>query len=206
MSAELKAPTSEIVSPALIRVGSTDLLGGTVMRDAIPADLPAIDSLRKKEGDALGFIPIGAYQSVTMKAPVDGRWRHLHSRLVILIDNGDITGFCYASYAGTTAKIFQIVVRQDARRWHRAMMLEGAINADATHYGKEAITCRVAFDLESNFFWRAIGYIPERQVVSTWLNQRESQSKRPLWHYRKELSGGLFHNPPNSKVSDGGGL
>ena len=91
MSAELKAPTSEIVSPALIRVGSTDLLGGTVMRDAIPADLPAIDSLRKKEGDALGFIPIGAYQSVTMKAPVDGRWRHLHSRLVILIDNGDIT-------------------------------------------------------------------------------------------------------------------
>ena len=96
-------------------------VAASVVRDARAEDVAAIDSLRKQEGDALGFIPLGAYQSVALRAPVDGRWRHLHSRLVVLLDNDDITGFCYASYAGHTAKIFQIVVRTDARRWHRAM-------------------------------------------------------------------------------------
>ena len=132
-------------------------VAASVVRDARAEDVAAIDSLRKQEGDALGFIPLGAYQSVALRAPVDGRWRHLHSRLVVLLDNDDITGFCYASYAGHTAKIFQIVVRTDARRWHRAMQLEEAIHHDAVQYGKEAITCRVAYDLEANFFWRAIG-------------------------------------------------
>ena len=54
--------------------------------------------------------------------------------------------------------------------------------------GNVGIKCRVASDLESNWFWRAIGYEPCALVVSTWLNQRESKSRRPIVLYRKPLS------------------
>ncbi len=164
------------------------MIENTTVRDATIGDLQFIDSLRKKEGSSLGFMPIGVYESVLRKCPVDGRWRHLYSRLIVTLDNDDLTGFCYASYSGDNANIFQIVVREDARRWHRALLMENLINQDAENYSKQAITCRVAYDLESNFFWRAIGYTPIRQVVSTWLNQRESKSRRPLWHYRKPIN------------------
>ena len=164
----------------------------TICRPAKPEDVPYIDSLRKKEGAALGFIPIGAYQSVTTKMPVDGRRRWEYSKLIVTEDNGDLTGFCYATFWDDNAHIFQIVVQEDARRWQRAMLMIDVVESHARHLQKSSISCRVAFDLESNFFWRAIGYEAVRQVMSTWLNQKESASKRPLWHYNKKLELGLF--------------
>ena len=163
----------------------------TELRDASPNDWLFIDALRKKEGNALGFIPKDAYLSIMEHAPRANRSRFLYQRLLVTVDNGDLTGFTYASYASDWASIIQIVVRSDARRWYRAMLMADEIERDAVRYGKKGITCRVAYDLESNFFWRAIGYIPIKQVVSTWLNQRESKSRRPLWVYKKEI-GGLF--------------
>lgn len=50
------------------------------------------------------------------------------------------------------------------------------------------MTCRVAYDFESNFFWRAMGYSPTGIATSTWLNQRQSKSKRPLIVYVKDFA------------------
>jgi hypothetical protein len=164
----------------------------TLLRDGQPNDWLFIDSLRKREGSALGFIPKDTYLSVLNRVPMANRTRYRYQRILVTIDNGDLTGFTYASYGSDWAIITQIVVQADARRWHRALLMVDEVERDAKAYGKQGITCRVAYDLESNFFWRAIGYTPVKQVTSTWLNQRESKSKRPLWVYRKELPG-LFN-------------
>jgi predicted GNAT superfamily acetyltransferase len=174
----------------------------TQMRDGVASDWLFIDSLRKKEGSALGFIPKDAYLSILEHAPRANRARYKYQRVLVTLDNDDLTGFAYTSYASEWASIIQIVVRSDARRWHRAMLMADEVERDAVRYGKKGVTCRVAYDLESNFFWRAIGYLPIKQVVSTWLNQRESKSKRPLWVYRKEI-GGLFASESEPRIPIG---
>lgn len=160
----------------------------TNVRDAVSCDWLYIDSLRKREGSALGFIPKDAYTSVLEGRQIANRERHKYQRIIVTEDNGDLTGFCYASFASDWASIIQIVVQSDARRWHRAILMVDLVEAEASKRSNIGIKCRVAIDLESNWFWRAIGYEPERIVTSTWLNQRESASKRPLVLYRKPLS------------------
>jgi len=51
--------------------------------------------------------------------------------------------------------------------------------------------------LESNWFWKASGYIVVGEVVSTWLNQRESKTKRPLFVYQKCFAPLFPHNNAN---------
>jgi len=168
---------------------------GAGMTQVVPARLehiPYIDSLRKKNGNELGFIPLDAYLSVASRTGIGGRHRYLYQRLMVSIDNGDLTGFCYSSFNEQVAHIFQIVIQEDARRWERASMLEADVRNEALRQNKSGISCRVAYDIEANFFWRALGYVPMRQVTSTWLNQRESNSKRPLWHYQLDLGLPLF--------------
>jgi hypothetical protein len=165
----------------------------TIIRPAIINDWLYIDSLRKKEGNALGFIPKNAYLSLLSKIPIDGRKRWNYQNMYVAIDNGDLTGYVYTSFAGEYAHIIQIVIQEDARRWHRATLLESQIENDAKRFKKIGIECRVAIDLESNFYWQAMGYRPMKKVISTWLNQKESKSKRPLWHYRKNFGLPLFN-------------
>jgi predicted GNAT superfamily acetyltransferase len=154
----------------------------------VEADWAYIESLRRKEGAALGFIPKEAYESVFLRKRVANRDRWKTQRLLVTVDNGDLTGFCYASFAAEMAHIIQICVQADARRWHRALLMTDEVEAEAQRSGNTGVTCRVAYDLESNFFWRGIGFMPVRQVVSSWLNQKESKSRRPLWVYVKHFN------------------
>lgn len=175
-------------------------MNGTILRDGTPADWLYIDSLRKKEGNALGFIPKDSYMAILEHRALRERDARIHltNRVLVTEDNDDLTGFCLCGFASRYASIFQIVVQEDARRWQRALLMADEVEAEAKRRGNWGIKCRVAYDLESNFFWRAIGYVPEKQVVSTWLNQRESKSKRPLWLYYKDLNVGLFANTETS--------
>jgi predicted GNAT superfamily acetyltransferase len=168
-------------------------MSDTIVRDAVESDMLYIDSLRKKEGAALGFIPINTYMSVITKAPVGGRRRHLYSRLLVTVDNDDLTGFCFATFSQPKAHIFQIVVQEDARRWQRALLMANEIELDARIRGKTFVTCRVAYDLDSNLFWRAIGYNAIAITTSTWLNRRESKSRRQIIVYEKVIQKPLFN-------------
>ncbi len=161
---------------------------GTILREGTWADWLPLDSLRKKEGAALGFIPKAVYESVLTRTRVANRDRWKYQDVIVTEDNADFTGFCMTSYAKDLANVFQIVVRQDARRWHRALLMIDSVEDKAKRLGKKGITCRVAQDLESNFFWTAIGYSVQGLVTSTWLNQTESQSKRQLYVYVKKFA------------------
>lgn len=172
----------------------------TIVREGKVKDWNYIDSLRIKESDALGFIPKNSYMSVLSKTLDGTRKRWEYARIYVTEDNGDLTGFCYATFYKTIARIYQIVVQEDARRWYRASLLEGIIREEATRYNCHGISCRVAFDLESNFFWKAMGYVPVKEVYSTWLNQKESKSKRPLWVYYLSLDGIAFENVKVGKL------
>ena len=164
----------------------------TTIREGQSGDFHYIDSLRKKEGSALGFLPKDAYTSVLEKRRVADRDRWRYQKIWVTEDNGDLTGFCYASFHKNPATIIQIVVQEDARRWHRAIMLESEVEKETKERQLWSIKCRVAYDLESNWYWKAIGYIPVENTISTWLNQKESKSKRPIIVYEKMLNSGLF--------------
>jgi hypothetical protein len=176
---------------------------GTFVREATGNDFAYIDSLRKKEGSALGFMPKDAYMSVLEKKRIANRDRWKYQRLWVTVDGGDLTGFCYSSFHKSPATVIQIVVQQDARRWHRAFMLEAEVVAEAKRRGLTGIKCRVAADLESNFYWKAMGYLPTEVCVSTWLNQRESKSKRQIILYYKQIELPLFGKHDNSLVFSG---
>jgi hypothetical protein len=157
----------------------------TICRRGLPQDWLYIDSLRKKEGKSLGFLPKAVYESVLEQARVANRDRWKYQRIIVTVDNEELTGFCMWSIFSDWVKIFQIVVQEDARKWHRAMLMLDWVEAETNDLRKDGVTCRVAYDLESNFWWKAMGYQPTELVTSTWLNQRESQSKRPIWIYKK---------------------
>lgn len=159
--------------------------GSTIVRPATEADLKGIDSLRKADGDSLGFLPIMKLQHIVTQTLDRGRWRWLYESLWVCEDNDDMTGYVLAGFHREGAKIEQICVRRDARRMERAMILEGVVDAEARARTKQRIRCRVAFDIEANFFWQAIGYNAIATVTSTWMNQGESKSRRPLVVYDK---------------------
>ena len=172
-----------------------EIRDGTLLRHGAGDDFLAIDSLRKREGSALGFLPRAVYESVLLQVPDGGRMRWRYMDCVVTEDNGDFTGFCFTSYAAAEAKVVQIVVRQDARRWHRALLMLDHVETEARKRHRHGLTCRVASDLESNLFWRGCGFTLESVETSTWLNQRESNSRRPLNIYRK-----LFAGAPTQSV------
>ena len=159
----------------------------TSIRPGASLDFIYIDSLRKTEGNALGFIPKDVYISVLEKRRYANRDRHHYQNIYLTEDNGERTGYCYYSVSGPIVDIIQIAVQQDARRWHRALMLVNQVINDSINLQKTGIKARVAIDLESNEFWKGIGFVPMKVVTSTWLNQKESKSKRPLVIYFKPL-------------------
>jgi GNAT superfamily N-acetyltransferase len=150
-------------------------------------DIPAIEALRRADGDCLGFVPIAKYEHITLRTSDRGRDRWKYEWLLVSVDNEDITGFCIGGFHRGGCKMQQLAVRQDARRMTRALLLMDTMEEEARKRGCPFIRARVAYDIEANFFWRAAGYIPVTTTTSTWLNIRESKSKRPLIVYDKPL-------------------
>ena len=160
----------------------------TVLKTAVEDDFLFIDSLRKKEGKALGFIPRAVYDSILQQKRVGNRDRYKYSEIIKTVDNDDNTGFCYYTFSGQDLKIQQIVIQNDARRFNRALMMLDHVEKRAKELGKTFITARVAIDLESNLFWSGCGYSIINQMTSSFMNRAESKSKRQLHYYSKAIN------------------
>ena len=158
-----------------------------IIRDAIPDDWLYIDSLRKTEWSALGFIPQDCYLSILHRLPIGGRRRWTYSKILVAEDNGDLTGFAYASFTNNTARIFQVAVQEDARRLYRASLMVGEIELEALYRQCHSINVRVAIDLEANEFWKALGYELVDVLTSTWRG-RNSAKGRLLGVYVKHFA------------------
>lgn len=172
---------------------SVSVATGTVLAEGVPADFPYIDSLRKREGDALGFLPKERYLAVLERREGrsrPGRVDWLHEKVLVTLDNGDHTGFVNVRFGPVTrtASITQIAIQDDARRWHRALLMLDWIEAEAVRRGCERVSARVAADLESNHFWAATGYKVWKQTPSSWQNRGGSRSGRLLLVYVKHLA------------------
>ena len=164
----------------------------TLIREATVFDLPAIEALRRSDGDSLGFVPKAKYEHITLKTSDRGRARWRYEWLIVAEDSTEITGFLLTGFHRDGCKMQQLCVRNDARRMERALRLVDACENEARRRGSRRIRCRVAADIEANMFWRAAGYEPIAITNSTWLNVRESISRRPLFIYDKSLDQGTL--------------
>lgn len=150
-----------------------------IVRLAVLEDLIYIVSLSKKESKSIGFIPKMAYESAITGIKKGKRWSDkCNDRLFVIIANGDLVGFCLSSFGlanvrDRRGKIAQICLQEDARMLSRGKMLLDSVTKYAENRGTFNFGCGCADDLESNRFWKAMGwnFISQRRGIShnnTW--------------------------------------
>jgi len=118
-----------------------------LIRPATLKDITYIEHLRRKNSEAIGFIP-----KVRYEMEIDGR---RGGSILVYENNGDLVGFIYATHnqAGVT-HIQQIAIQDDARRLERGTALVEAVVKPIDWL----VSCRCAADLESADFWKSIGF------------------------------------------------
>lgn len=94
-----------------------------------------------KTDDALGFIPLAGIMENYRKGNVK-----------VLRENGDIVGYIYISPVAPVRRVFQLAVREDARR------IELATKLLRQSLGDTPATLRCAADIPGALFWRAVGF------------------------------------------------
>jgi ribosomal protein S18 acetylase RimI-like enzyme len=161
-----------------------------VIRPATMADILAVDALRKSESAALGFVPIQTYEDVT-------KGLHPSERVWIVEYNKQMAGFAYIGGGGHFTKIFQLAIWDDARRLDIGNAVVSKADKLARERGQFGLTCRVAHDLPSNEFWKAIGFSHVGTNVGKFLNH-DSISKRPVYNYERLQQSRLW--TPDSEI------
>lgn len=112
-----------------------------------PQMIDYIDSLQKKNADALSFYPRQVFEREQDKG-----------RLFLGMLNGEPCGYLYVGAQGIDVKCHQVCIQYDARR----RLYGAAIVAVMEQYAQEgnaaSITLRCGFDLDANDFWKSLGY------------------------------------------------
>ena len=137
--------------------------GDLVVRNAVVSDAsglvnvyaPFIDKIQKENSYAVGFI-----QRTIWDKYVFGGERNF---FVLLVEaNHDPVGYCLVTPGrthGDYVRIQQIAVRQDARRLAYGSALTGVIRDFCSEHQRAGARLRCRADLESNLFWRALGFV-----------------------------------------------
>tara|TARA_R110002153_G_scaffold168996_2_gene321757 strand:+ start:1843 stop:2406 length:564 start_codon:yes stop_codon:yes gene_type:complete len=174
---------------------------GDSVRFAGVGDLPYILDLSKKESKSIGFIPKMAYEAAITGIKKGKRWSDVcNDRLVVCENNGDLVGFCLASFGRAKTsirrgKIAQICIQEDARQIDRGKHLLAKIILYARDIGCLNMGCGCADDLASNQFWVAMRWrlVSERRGIShtnTW--RQTSKRKINVYHYNDPFQSLLF--------------
>ena len=154
-------------------------------------DIPYIVNLSKKESKALGFIPKMAYESAITGIKTGKRWSNVcNDKLFVIKCNNDLVGFCLCSFGliqqnMRIGKIAQICIQTDARKLLRGKLLLDKVIEEGEKQFTFRWQCGCADDLESNVFWKAMGWINigDRQGIS-YKNTWKETSKRKVNIYR----------------------
>ncbi len=164
---------------------------GDDIQKATLADLKYLDDLRKKNGDAVGFIPLQRYE---MEVNGDRK-----GSIYLSFDNNDPTGFIYATHSGRgSTHIIQVAIQEDARLMERATLLVDAVVADGQKRNSWLTTLRCADDLEAGKFWKALGFSLEREGVwpkspnSPGREKKAINRRRRLINVWQRVERGLF--------------
>jgi len=133
------------------------------VRPATLSDLRYVLDLCNKESKAIGFIPKPAYEAAVTGIKGGHRWSlTCNDRLYVCEENEgepnpDRVGFVLASF-GNIVKVNQIAIQEDARLIERGKALLSSVIQEGEKRGKQDFGCGCADDLESNIFWRAMGW------------------------------------------------
>jgi GNAT superfamily N-acetyltransferase len=122
---------------------------GPVIRYATITDAPFIESLRRRNGRELGFMPLHAILNKIAR-----------KQAIILEFKQWPAGFCIFSHAPDATRITMLCVDRSIRRkGHGTQTLIAAAAALNPHKAK-LVTLRCAIDIEATLFWRALGFAP----------------------------------------------
>ena len=170
----------------------------TIIKKATLNDLKYIESLSKTETKSIGFIPKVRYEAAIIGQRVHEKTQpKCNDTIYLCFENDDPVGFVLGSKGKGVdgfSKVSQIVIQPDARLIERGKLL---LNGIITHYESMGIfdfRCGCADDLESNFFWKAMGWdkIAQRKGIA-YTNTYKETSDRDINIY-------IFTSPNNPQL------
>lgn len=112
-----------------------------------PRMLEYVDSLQRKNAEALSFYPKQVFEREAEKG-----------RIFLGMLNGEPCGYLYAGAQNRDVKLHQVCIQYDARRRLYGALIVGAMENYAEEGKATSITLRCGFDLDANDFWNALGY------------------------------------------------
>lgn len=101
----------------------------------------------RKGTDSIGFIP---YEGLVRRVQ--------EGNVLVLDNNSDHVGFAVVGGKGSSLRVFQIWVRQDARLLLHGRALVDALDTKAARAGKVRLSLWCLESLPSVFFWSALGF------------------------------------------------
>ena len=141
-------------STGVINVLYYDHIKNISVRTSTIKDITLIDKLQKENSYAVGFI-----QKTIWEKYVFGGERNF---VVFICEaNNDAVGYILITPGKgpyTYAKIQQIAIRNDARRLHYGTALLDVCKQFCEQFYRVGFTLRCRQDLESNLFWKALGF------------------------------------------------
>lgn len=137
---------------ALIALPSQAQLGVQV-RDAVPGDLPFIDALQKKHSKAVGWMPTGQLEG------------HLQKGHVVIAEAAAAQplGYCIGVDKYFKREDAGIIYQMNIEPGHQRGLLGATLLQamfDRWPYGVRLCCCWCAQDLQANYFWEAMGFVP----------------------------------------------
>lgn len=137
-----------------------------ILSRATVRDLRFIDSLQKKFGRSLGFLPTQALEINLEKGNVD-----------LCLENGEPAGYLLCrpvlSWQPGLSSIVQAAVCMDAQRRHHGLALLLQVEERARARGQVAMQANCAVGVEANEFWAAAGFKPIAHLTPATKSQRE---------------------------------
>ena len=124
------------------------------VRTSTIKDMLLVDKLQKENAKAVGFIQKTIWEKYV--------WGGERSFMVLIAEvNNDAVGYVLLTPGRgpyTYGKIQQIAVRDDARRLKYGMALIDVCRQFCEQFHRKGFTLRCRVDLESNLFWKALGF------------------------------------------------
>lgn len=176
------AISSAITAASMLATGAIPLAQPkTETRRLVKAtigDLAFVDSLQKKFGRSLGFLPRQAIEVNLEKG-----------NITLTRENDDAAGYLLVrpvlSWQPQLASIVQAAVCMDAQRRHHGLALLLLIEKEARSRGQLGLQANCAIGVEANDFWQAAGFKPIAHLTP------ETKSGREIICWRKPLKRSL---------------
>jgi GNAT superfamily N-acetyltransferase len=141
-------------STGIINILFQDVSRDIIVRTSTISDMLLIDKLQKENAYAVGFIQ----KSVWEKYVFGGERNFI---VLICECNNDPVGYVLITPGLSSyryAKIQQIAIRNDARRLHYGTALISVCKKFCTKFHRAGFTLRCRVDLDSNKFWKNLGF------------------------------------------------